>query len=145
MILNTEMRKNQEEERIKLRCSPETFTSIITEGSNCSRFEAEQITKKAIEVFNLGEHSDSTRILPGQMIWKAIDANEPPGKPLSKCIFKRIVLTLHDVAEDTLIKHRDGSRAKRIHQILRITNEACDQGTYLTRFPQVKKKHIDAQ
>lgn len=132
MIVNTEMRKNQEEERIKLRCSTATFTNIIAEGSNCSEFEAEQITKKAVEVFDLGEHSDSERMLPGQLIWKAIDAAEPPGKPLSKCRFRRIVLTLHDVAEDTVIKHRDGSRAKRIHQILRITNEACDQGTYLT-------------
>jgi hypothetical protein len=132
MIVNTEMRKSQEEERINLRCSQETFTNIITAGSNCSEFEAKQITKKAIEVFDLGEHSDSQRMFPGQMLWNAIDATEPPGKPLSKCIFKRIVLTLHEIAEDTIIKHRDGSRAKRIRQILRISNEAYDQGTCLT-------------
>ena len=132
MIVNTEMRKNQEETRIKLRCSTESFTNIIAEGSNCSKFEAQLITKKAVEVFDLGEHSDRERMLSGQMLWKAIYADEPPGKPLNKCKFKQIILTLHDVGEDTVIKHRDGSGAKRIRQILRMTNEACDQGAYLT-------------
>ena len=132
MIVNTAMRKNQEEKRIKLRCSTETFTNIIAEGSNCSKFEAQQITKKAVEVFDLGEHSERERMLPGQMLWKAIYADEPPGKPLKKCKFRQVVLTLHDVGEDTVIKHLHGSRAKRIRQILRITNEACDQGAYLT-------------
>ena len=68
MIVNTAMRKNQEEKRIKLRCSTEIFTNIIADSSNCSKFEAQQITKKAVEVFDLGEHSECERMLLGQNI-----------------------------------------------------------------------------
>ena len=93
MILNTEIRNYQAEERLRHRCSVSTLINVISEGTNCSRFEAELITKKAEEIFRLGEYSEGRVLQPGQMIWQAIDASEPAGKPLEKCKFKRIVLT----------------------------------------------------
>ena len=132
MILNTEIRNYQAEERLRHRCSVSTLINVISEGTNCSRFEAELITKKAEEIFRLGEYSEGRVLQPGQMIWQAIDASEPAGKPLEKCKFKRIVLTVHRISEDREVKSSYGMSGKRGQQILRMTSEAYDQGTLLT-------------
>lgn len=132
MITNTQMRKEQVEGRLQHRNSSATLSNIIVEGTSCSSFEAEIITRKAEEVFQIGDYNPDTPLQPGQMIWKAIDACEPPGKPLSKCIFHRIVLTLHKFEDDRPVKGIGGMRAKRQQQILRVTVEAEDQETLLT-------------
>lgn len=132
MILNTEIRNSQAEQRIQRRCNAATLTNVIAEGTNCSHFEAEIITRKAQEVFRLGEYSQDAPLQPGQMIWQAIDAEEPPGKPLDKCKFTRIVLTVHRLDEDRRVHSEYNMSAKRGQQILRLTAEAHDQGTLLT-------------
>lgn len=132
MITNTQMRKDQAEVRLQHRNSAATLANIIVDGTSCSSFEAEIITRKAQEVFHLGEFSPTQPLQPGQMIWKAIDATEPPGKPLSKCKFHRIVLTVHDLEEDRPVKASGGMSAKRQQQILRLTVEAEEQNTLLT-------------
>ena len=114
MILNTEIRNYQAEERLRHRCSVSTLINVISEGTNCSRFEAELITKKAEEIFRLGEYSEGRVLQPGQMIWQAIDASEPAGKPLEKCKFKRIVLTVHRISEDREVKSSYGMSGKQI-------------------------------
>ena len=133
MIENNVSRKQQSDKRISLRDSSETFTNIISEGTSCSRFEAQVITEKAQEVFRLGAYNDDTTLQPGQMIWKAIDATEPPGKPLKECKFKNIRLTVHKVDEDREILNLYNARAKRGQQILRMCTEAFEQGTLLTQ------------
>lgn len=132
MITNTQMREAQAEQRLQHRNNSATLANIIVDGTSCSSFEAEIITRKAEEVFQIGDYSPDTPLQPGQMVWKAIDATEPPGKPLSKCKFKRIVLTVHEFEEDRPIKVSGGMSAKRQQQILRLTVEAEDQNTLLT-------------
>lgn len=132
MIVNTTMRNDQVEQRILLRSSASTLANVIAEGTSCSRFEAEVIVDKAQEVFGLGPHGVDNTLQPGQMIWKAIDATEPPGKPLAKCKYLRIVLTVHHVEEDRDVYRTHGRSAMRGQQILRMCEEAMSQGTYLT-------------
>lgn len=132
MITTAEIRKEQEQKRIMLRCNSNTLTNIITEGTTCSLFEAEIITKKAKEVFRLDEYSANAPMQPGQMIWQAIDQNEPPGKPLDKCKYRRIVLTVHKLEEDLECEQKYGSGGLRQQQIVRITEEALEQETLLT-------------
>lgn len=134
MIKTTLTRKTKEEKRIEHRSSVSTLTNIITNGTNCSSFEAQIITTKAEEVFGIGEYSEDAELQPGQMIWKAIDENEPPGKPLLSCIFLRIRLTVHRVEEDREARAFGGGlRAKRQQQITRMCVEAMDQGALLTQ------------
>ena len=134
MIENNVVRKSQSEKRIELRNSTSTLINVISEGTSCSKFEAEVIAEKAKEVYRLGGYGDEESVLqPGQMIWKAIDAEEPPGKPLSKCAFKTIRLTVHCLEEDREIKRLYGNSAKRGQQILRMCTEAFDQGALLTQ------------
>jgi hypothetical protein len=119
--------------RLELRSAAHTFSRIISEGTNCSPFEASIITEKAQEVFQLGVHEEHQALQPGQMIWQAIDESEPAGKPLSECQFKRIRLTVLSIEEDREVLKKHGHSAKRGQQILRMTQEAVDQGALLTQ------------
>lgn len=145
MIENTVSRNCQFEKRISLRDSSETFVNVIANGTGCSLFEAEVIANKAHEVFRLGPYGDDSTLQPGQMIWRAIDANEPPGKPLSACIFKTIRLTVHSTIEDREVKNKYNASAKRSQQMMRICTEAFDQGTLLTQEDLAELLDCDAR
>lgn len=133
MIESAAIKKQQEEERIFIRNSAHQFKQVIQNGTHCSAFEAEIISSKAQEIFHLGDYSHINRPQPGQIVWRAIAANEPPGKPLKECIFKEVLLTYHNLADDRNVKSEYGLSAKRQQQILRMTSEAVDQGTFLTQ------------
>lgn len=133
MITNTVARNDEFEKRVSLRNSQETFKNVIVEGTSVSRFEADIISEKALEVFRLGAYGDDSTLQPGQMIWKAIDASEPPGKPLTACKYKTIRLTVHRQDEDREVKLKHGAAGKRGQQISRMTEEAFEQGTLLTQ------------
>jgi translation elongation factor EF-1beta len=126
-------RAEESTKRLQLRSTAHTFTRIISEGTNCSSFEASIITEKAQEVFQLGVYEERQALRPGQMIWQAIEENEPPGKPLRECRFKRIRLTVLAIEEDLEVLRNHGHSAKRGQQILRMTQEAVDQGALLTQ------------
>jgi hypothetical protein len=132
MLLNNETRNIQAEKRIQLQSCLSILTNAIESGTNCSNFEAEAITGVTQEILGLGEYSEERHLQPGQMIWQAIAADEPPGKPLDKCVYKRIVLTVHKLEEDRETKWDHGMSAKRGQQIVRMTREALDQGALLT-------------
>ena len=133
MISTTLMRNEERDKRIEHRSALLTFTNLIADGTNCSRFEAQVISSKAEEVFGLGEYREDAKLQPGQMIWRAISGEEPPGKPLTKCEFKTIRLTVHRLDEDLEVRQAHGLGAKRQQQISRMTVEALDQGTLLTQ------------
>ena len=132
MIKTYHDRKEESSKRFQLRSACGAFTNIINDGTNCSRFEAEVITKKAKEIFQLGEHSEHNTYQTGQMKWRAICEHEPPGKKLKECVYKSIVLTVHNIEEDGETLKNYSRTAKRGQQILRMTYEALNQGTLLT-------------
>jgi hypothetical protein len=132
MIKTYHDRTKESIKRMQLRSACQTFTNIIHEGTNCSYFEANTITLKAKEIFQLGEYGNQNTYLPGQMNWRAICEDEPPGKKLSECRYKYIKLTVHKIDEDSQVQREHGRSGKRGQQIMRMTTEAYDQGTLLT-------------
>ncbi len=108
MIQTYAHQKELHEARIDIKTLERLFANVITEGSNCSTFESDIIVKKAKEVFANGDHSESGILQPGQMIWTAIDINEPPGKPLKGSQFRRITLTHISPKEDAEVRREHG-------------------------------------
>lgn len=133
MIETTANRNEQSRERLYYRSASHTLQNVIVDGTNCSPFEATIIAEKAEEILRVGKHAPENILQPGQMIWQAIEEKEPPGKPLRECIFKTICLTVHKLEEDQEILYQYNRSAKRGQQILRMTQEALDQGTLLTQ------------
>lgn len=68
----------------------------------------------------------------GQMHYLAIDENEPAGKPIALCKKLSVKLSVHRPEEDLLVYKKSGLAALRQHKIVRITNEAIDQGGVLS-------------
>lgn len=133
MVKTYHDRTEESTKRLELRSTAHTLTRIISEGTNCSPFEALIITDKAQEVFQLGVYGEKQALQPGQMIWQAISEFEPPGKLLRECQFKRIRLTVVSIAEDLEVLKQYGHSAKRGQQILRMTQQAVDQEALLTQ------------
>lgn len=133
MIENRIVRNEERDKRVDHRSARNTFTNLIADGTNCSRFEAEVISDKAEVVFALGGYAEDQTLQPGQMIWRAIRATEPAGKPLNACEFARIQLTVHSLEDDREVRRQFGLSAKRQQQIVRMCLEARDQETLLTQ------------
>ena len=93
MIQTYAHQKELHESRLEIKTLEQLFANLITDGTNCSPFKSEIIVGIAKEVFAIGDHSEGNILQPGQMIWTAIDMNEPPGKPLKHCKLKRIIIT----------------------------------------------------
>jgi len=125
--------KELHESRLSIKTLECMFANLITDGTNCSPFESEIIVEKAKEVFAIGDHSEANILQPGQMIWTAVDMNEPPGKPLKGCQLRRIILTHINPKEDTEVRRLYGYSAKRQQQIVRMAVEAQDQQALLTQ------------
>lgn len=133
MIQTYAHQKELHEARVDIKTLERLFANLITKGTNCSPFESDVIVEKAKEVFAIGEHAEGRILHPGQMLWTAIDLNEPPGKPLDLCRLRRIVLTHIAPREDAEVRRAYGPAAKRRQQILRMAAEAKDQQALLTQ------------
>ena len=68
----------------------------------------------------------------GQVDYTCVSVEEGPGKPMEELKKVRVKLT-RDVVSDQDVEARLGSSARRKVQILRITEEAYDQGGLLTQ------------
>ncbi len=68
----------------------------------------------------------------GQMHYLAIDENEPAGKPIALCKKISVKLSLHQPEEDLAVYRKSGLRALRQHKIIRMTNQAIEQGGVLS-------------
>jgi len=95
MIQTYAHQKELHEARLDIKTLERLFANLITDGTNCSPFESDIIVEKAKEVFAIGDHAEGNILQPGQMIWTAIDINEPPGKPLKHWKLKRIISDVH--------------------------------------------------
>ena len=133
MIQTYAHQKQLHEARLDIKSLECLFSNLITEGTNCSPFESEIIVDKAKEIFAIGEHAEGNILQPGQMIWTAVDLNEPPGKALKHCKLQRITLTYISPKEDSEVRREYGTAAKRRQQILRMSVEAKDQQALVTQ------------
>lgn len=132
MIQNYAHQKELMQARIDIKSCETMLGNIIDRGTSCSPFETQIIVAKAKEVFCIGEHSEDGKLQVGQMIWLAVSAKEPPGKPLKECQMKRVILTYFKPHDEEVYRSY-GVEAKRKAQISRMTTEVMDQEAYLTQ------------
>ena len=72
------------------------------------------------------------KIHEGQIVFHAASASEPPGKRISEIKTVPIHLTFHD-RTDISVLSEEGTSALRRHKVIRMANEALDQGGLLTQ------------
>ena len=109
------------------------FLEIVQKGLGCSAFEAEAVLEAVREVYGPYMGTAPAEMLPGKVSLMAVDADEPPGKPVAQCQQRAVVVTVHrGVADDRLMQEQgiDGWRRSRLAEVCQ---EALSQGALLTR------------
>jgi len=109
------------------------FANKIVLGTNCSPMESEIIVETAKKAFGIGQWGEGKPLSDGQVVFIAVGLEAPAGCPLKECPQVRLVLTLISRPEDLEVRYRHGASSMRRQQIMRMTEEALDQGGALTQ------------
>ena len=115
-------------ERLEAKSPEEAIIDQISRDFNLGPFMARTHFKQMQKYFQryFGMNRDV-----GQMIFLALSADNPPGKPVKSC--KRVAVTLTLDCADDLEALRRGVAALRRSKIRRLTREAQAQGGLLTQ------------
>lgn len=120
--------------RTNLKTLDHIFLKNIEHGAKCPPFVSNAILETAKRIFHLDTSKrDDDLIKPGQIKVVGILSSEPAGKALKDCQTGVCTVTFNNGQEDQEIRFRDGTTALRRARILRITEEALDQGIHLTQ------------
>ncbi len=114
-------------QRLDVKTCENMLYKIVFGGTNCSRFESEQIVEKVKEVFLLNEHSDLEMLKPGRMKKLLISSKESAGKKLKECSYTYALITFDGGEEDVEVYKKDVMDALRRHRISRVCDEAMQQ------------------
>jgi hypothetical protein len=121
--------------RLTTKTLDQVFIMRVKEGLSCSQFEAEALTDLVKEVY-FPWLAQPEAIRGGQLAMTAVSADEPGHKPLSQCKMESVVLTLYAGEEDHAYRLAQegpkGTVALRRRQLVRMAQEALDQGALLT-------------
>jgi hypothetical protein len=119
--------RSAEYRRLKKKTKEEEFVDTLHR-------EFELSPKVSYGVLELVEGMFFNKRVPGegQIRYTAVDSNEGAGKTIDEMKKVTIVLT-RDVPSDDEIRQKYGDSSKRTVQILRMTEEAFDQGALLTQ------------
>ena len=116
-------------DRLQSKSVKKSIVSSIARDFNLTPILAEAYFTQISDYFL--QHAE-LELGAGQFHYLAIDENEPAGKPLALCKKVSVKLTLHNPEEDLPVYKKSGLRGLRHHKIIRITNEAIDQGGVLS-------------
>src|SRR3972149_1759561 len=116
-------------DRLKSKSVKQSIIGNIAKDFNLTAILAEAYFNQISEYFL--RHAE-VNLTSGQMQYLAVGENEPAGKPIALCKKFSVKLTLHKPEEDLPVYKKSGLRGLRHHKIIRITNEAIDQGGVLS-------------
>lgn len=121
------------QDRLAAKTLDQVLLTQLREQFDYSPFETRAVLETVKETY-LSQLRTPSTLNPGQMVVLAIQADEPPGKPLKDCQFVPIVVTVHTPEDDQLRQGAGRQAVARVRQaqIERIAWEAVAQETYLT-------------
>lgn len=126
--------KEDQERRLKIKNINQQMKNLAVQGAGISPWEAQVLVDIIEEVYF--PELKQNQLRPGQMNYHCIAAEEGPGKPLKDCKMISVVLTLFDERDKgnfSTNNNKDRSVELRRRRLLRIVEEAKEQGGYLTQ------------
>lgn len=133
MIVSQKELEANHRHRMLTKTESAAFANEIVCGTNCSPMESEIIVETAKKAFGIGQWGEGRPLSDGQVVFVAVAIEAPAGCPLTECPQARLVLTLISRRADIEVRYRHGASAMRRQQIVRMTEEALDQGGVLTQ------------
>lgn len=125
------MAENTTQERLATKTPEAAFYHVLRNEFNFSVRMARDVLNAAQELLTGGV--DSTKLRPGQMRRVVVREKAPFGPPLSETGKVEVTLTVDAGADDNEVEKREGREGVRRGRILRLIDEALDQGGVLTQ------------
>jgi DNA-binding MarR family transcriptional regulator len=140
------MSENTASDRLALKTPEASFLHVLEHEFNLSYREAREVVSAAREL--LGLDQPTAQVRPGQVRLVVASLRAPIGPPLAETDRVEVTLTVDAGAEDGEVLGRDGRTALRGGRILRLAEEALEQGGVLTeedlaRALQVTRRTIE--
>lgn len=119
------------QDRLAVKTPEAAFLHVLQKEFNFSPRVSCELLNTAKEMLVGGAPSSGVR--PGQVRLVVVSLKAPFGPPLAETAKVEVTLTLDAGAEDAEVKGRDGLEDLRRGRILRLTEEALEQGGVLTQ------------
>jgi predicted transcriptional regulator len=128
------------EERLALKTPEASFLHVLQSEFSLSPREAQEVVNTAREMLGLDRPSDQVR--PGQVRLVVASLKAPFGPPLSETDRVEVTLTVDGGAEEAEVKARQGREGLRRGRMLRVLDEALEQGGVLTEEDVARVLHV---
>jgi biotin operon repressor len=119
------------EDRLLIKTPEAAFLHVLHKEFNFSRRVSQEILSAAQEM--LRGNPTAATVRPGQIRLVVANLKAPFGPPLSETDKVEVILTVDAGAEDAQVKRRENAEAMRRGRMLRILDEALEQGGVLTQ------------
>lgn len=130
MISTTQSLRESQQRRLRQKTQDQRLSNLAVEGAGISPWEAGILVEVVKEVYF--SQAEDRPLRAGQIRYECVAAGEGAGKPLEQCQMAGVVLTLLD-PEDQEVGFSQGQRGMRRHRLLRVTEEAREQGGLLSQ------------
>lgn len=127
-------------DRLALKTPQASFRHVLEEEFNLSPREAQEVVRAAEEL--LGLHHPTAPLRPGQIRLVVASLHAPFGPPLRHTDRIEVTLTVDAGPEDAEVLRQQGRIALRRGRILRLVDEALDQGGVLTEEDLARALHV---
>ena len=133
MIKIAQNSRKSQDNRLKIKTLSTQMQNVAVEGAGLSPWEAEVLVNEIENVYF--SDPDLRQATDGQLKYSCISIKEPAGKKVESCQMVSVMLTLFDSKEDSgiLQKGKAGAVTLRQRRIMRITEEAKEQGGLLSQ------------
>jgi biotin operon repressor len=131
MISLSESRGAQCDDRLCLKTQEQTLIRQAMDGAGLTRWEAEVLPRVVEDIYF--QDGANRPWKDGQVRYQCVDITAGPGRKLSECPLVPTALTVIDVEKDREVLRKHGAVALRQSKLMRIAEEAREQGGVLTQ------------
>jgi hypothetical protein len=131
MISLNESRGAQCDARLSLKTQEQTLMRQAMEGAGLTRWEAEVLPRVVEDIYF--QDGANRPWKDGQVRYQCVDITAGAGRKLSECRLVPTALTVIDVEPDREVLREHGAAALRQVKVMRIAEEAREQGGVLTQ------------
>lgn len=128
-------------DRLAEKTPEAAFLHVLEQEFGFPQRTAHQVLEAAHEVLLGGEGREQQR--PGQVRMIVTSLQAPFGPTLAASAKVEVTLTIDNGTEDMAVKAKEGVEGLRRGRILRITEEALEQGGVLTQEDLARALHVD--
>jgi len=131
MISLNESRGAQCDVRLTLKTQDQTLMRQAMDGAGLTRWEAAILPRVVEDIYFQGGLNRPWK--DGQVRYQCVDIAASPGRRLSECPLVPTALTVIDVEKDREVLREHGAVGLRQSKLMRIAEEAREQGGVLTQ------------